>query len=50
MIKVEQLSLMELENIKGGTPEYILTGIVISAIIIFISGIIEGITNPKGCN
>ena len=50
MNKIESLSLIELENIKGGTSETIITGIIISAIITFISGIIEGISNPRRCN
>ncbi len=37
----------ELENITGGS---VWVGIAIAAIIIFISGVLEGFTNPNKCN
>lgn len=40
----------ELEKIKGGeTVTAVWIGVAISAALIFISGIIEGITNPSKC-
>ena len=52
MINIKKLNEENLENIKGG--EGITTGIwiglAISAAVIFISGVIEGITNPERCN
>ena len=50
MINMKQLKEEELENIKGGNVITIWTGIVIASIIIFFSGVIEGITNPERCN
>ena len=48
MIKIRKIDEIELENIKGGAIS-VWTGIAIAAIVIFISGIIEGITNPQKC-
>lgn len=41
-----------LEKIKGGEgiAAAVWIGVAISAAIIFISGVIEGITNPERCN
>ena len=40
----------QLEKIKGGATISVWTGIAVAAIVVFISGIIEGITNPTKCN
>lgn len=47
---MKNISTSELEQIKGGASISVLTGIVIAAIVVFISGVIEGITNPSRCN
>lgn len=47
MKKVDQETL---ENVKGGAAISIWTGIIIATTIIFLSGVIEGITNPERCN
>ena len=39
----------ELEKINGGAAPYIWIGIAVAAVIIFLSGVIDGITNPKEC-
>ena len=39
----------ELEKIKGGTSITVWSGIICSTIVIFISGLIEGFTNPSKC-
>ena len=39
----------ELERISGGAVPYIWIGIAVAAVIIFLSGVIDGITNPKEC-
>lgn len=44
-----QLNCLELDDIRGGT-NYVMLGIVITAVVVFISGVIEGITNPGRCN
>lgn len=50
MIRIELIKESDLDNIKGGSIiGAIGTGLVITAIIVFISGIIEGITNPGKC-
>ena len=49
-MKIEKLNLVELESIIGGTSTPIITGLIVAAIITLISGIIDGISNPRGCN
>ena len=39
-----------LDKIKGGTSISIWTGMAIAAIVIFLSGVIEGITHPERCS
>ena len=50
MFNIEIIKEEQLENIKGGAAITIWTGIAITAIVVFLSGVIEGITNPKKCN
>ena len=47
---MQEIKKEKLEQIKGGSVITVWTGIAISALIVFISGVIEGITNPKECN
>ncbi len=47
---MEEIKKDALHEIKGGGAITIWTGIAISALIVFLSGVIEGITNPKECN
>ncbi len=48
MIKIIKIKEEELDKIKGGALTiWTITGI--TAIVIFISGVIKGITNPEGC-
>lgn len=47
-MKMTKLDDEKLENIKGGALT-IWTIAGITALVIFISGIIKGITNPEGC-
>ena len=46
MITIRKIDEIELENIKGGAIS-VWTGIAIAAIVIFISGIIEGLFRLK---
>ncbi len=46
IIKVEE---KELEKISGGAVPYIWIGIAVAAALIFLSGVIDGIANPKEC-
>ena len=50
MINIKKIELKDEEDIKGGAVISVWTGIVISALLVFISGIIEGIVNPERCN
>ncbi len=50
MRQIVNLGVTDLETIKGGTSTPIITGIIVAAIVTFISGIIEGISNPRGCS
>lgn len=49
MIRIRTILNKELETIKGGTSVSVWTGIIVSTIVIFVSGLIEGITNPSKC-
>ncbi len=50
MIKIQKIEKEQLERIKGGAAISVWTGIAIAAIVVFLSGVIEGITNPEKCN
>ncbi len=39
----------KLEKIKGGGSAAIWIGLGVTALIVFLSGVIDGFTNPKGC-
>lgn len=47
MKKIEE---KELDKISGGGLEWFGIGVAITTIVIFISGIIEGFTNPGRCS
>ncbi len=49
MIRIRTILNEELESIKGGTSFSVWTGIIVSTIVIFGSGLIEGLTNPSKC-
>ncbi|MBQ3297654.1 MAG: hypothetical protein IJG97_02490 [Bacilli bacterium] len=49
MVKISKISDEKLEKIKGGTTISVWTGIAIAGIVIFLSGVIDGLINPKGC-
>lgn len=46
MVRIQE---NELEKINGGATPSIWIGMAIAALIIFISGVIDGIVNPKKC-
>ena len=48
MIIIKNLSINELEKVKGGGIT-LLGSLGIAALVIFVCGVIEGITNPKEC-
>lgn len=49
VIIIKTINEEKLEKIKGGGTSAIWIGLGVSAVIVFISGVIEGITHPKGC-
>ena len=50
VISIEKVSDEKLEKISGGGIEWFGIGMGIATIVVFISGIIEGYTNPGRCN
>lgn len=50
MINITNIAKKDLEKIKGGATLTIGAGLIIAAAIVFVSGIIEGITNPERCH
>ena len=49
MINIKIIDNEDLEKIKGGEAMTVWMGIAIATIVIFLSGVIEGITNPSSC-
>ena len=49
MIRIIKVADTQLETIKGGSVPYVWIGIAVAALIIFLSGVIDGIANPKEC-
>ena len=47
---MKEIEQENLDKITGGAAISIWTGLVIAAIVVFISGVIEGITNPERCH
>ena len=50
VIRIEKISNKDLENISGGGVQWFAIGLGVAALVVFISGIIEGYTNPGRCN
>ena len=50
VMNIEKINEEKQETIKGGAMISVWTGIVIAAVAVFISGVIEGITHPMRCN
>ena len=44
------IKLDELDSIKGGGVPPVLVIVAVSAFIVFLAGVIDGITNPEKCN
>ena len=49
MIKIIKVEDTQLAEIKGGSVPYVWIGIAVAALIIFLSGVVDGIANPKAC-
>ncbi len=47
---MKKIEVNQLDKITGGATLSVGTGVLIATIIIFLSGVIEGITNPERCN
>lgn len=41
------MSDLELEQVKGGVSGWVLVGI--AAVVVFLAGVLEGITSPNPC-
>lgn len=50
MIKIEKLTDNEMNKLRGGEGMTLWIALGISALVVFISGVFEGITNPSHCN
>lgn len=50
VIKIQKICEEDLEKINGGGSSAIWIGLAIAAITVFISGVIDGIANPKSCD
>lgn len=50
MIRIKKVNNSELERISGGGVEWFAVGLGIATFVIFVSGIIEGYTNPGRCS
>lgn len=48
--RIKRISDKELDKISGGGVEWFAVGLGIVTLIVFISGIIEGYTNPGRCS
>ena len=46
---MKELDVTTMKNIEGGVDPILITGIV-TMVIAFVSGILNGIANPKKCN
>lgn len=49
VIKIIKVENTELEQIRGGAVPYIWIAIGIATLVIFLSGVVDGIANPKEC-
>lgn len=45
---MKRVSDLELEEIRGGVSGWVMVGI--AAIVVFLAGVFEGITNPTPCH
>ena len=50
VISIEKIENDKLEKISGGSVEWLGIGLAIAAVVVFLSGVIEGITNPGRCD
>ena len=49
VINITKINNKTLEKINGGGSAAIWIGLGVTAIAVFLSGVIEGIANPKSC-
>ncbi len=40
----------EMEKVEGGGVSWVGIGLVVTAVVIFLAGFIDGLTNPSKCN
>lgn len=50
VITIVRVEEEKLEKVTGGAVEWLGVGLAVAAIIIFLSGVFEGYTNPGRCD
>jgi len=50
VVNIKEISVSDLEKIKGGTSITVGVSLMIVAIITFVAGIIEGLSYPRRCS
>lgn len=45
---MEVVEMLELDQVKGGISGWVMVGI--AAVVVFLAGVFEGITNPNPCS
>jgi hypothetical protein len=46
-VNVEIVSHLELDHVRGGVSGWVVVGI--AAVVVFLAGVLEGITSPNPC-
>ena len=49
-ILIKKVEDNDLEKVNGGSLEWVGVGLAIAALVVFLSGVIEGFTNPGRCS
>ena len=49
-ILIKKLDDNMLEKVNGGSLEWVGVGLLVTALVVFLSGVLEGFTNPGRCS
>ena len=49
-ILIKKLDDNMLEKVSGGSLEWVGVGLLVAALVVFLSGVLEGFTNPGRCS